>query len=148
MSLHFAYGSNMSHVLMGPRCPSAVAVGPAVLSGYRFFIFADSYASVMPAAGGVVHGLLWRLTRRDRAALDDYESIATGLYQPRTLPVQHGGRRVPALVYVGRSRLAGRPAARYIELIVAAARAANLPPDYVRSLTRWVPHAPGHDRGE
>jgi hypothetical protein len=36
VTLHFAYGSNMSRALMVPRCPSAVELGTAVLAGYRF----------------------------------------------------------------------------------------------------------------
>lgn len=138
MTLHFAYGSNMSRALMVPRCRSAVEVGPAVLAGYRFFISADGYASVLPASGGVVHGLVWRLTERDRAALDAYEGIDAGLYQARSMTVQCGARRLNALVYVGRSRTPGRPKPGYLDLVLSAARDVNLPPAYVRSLARWA----------
>ena len=31
MTLHFAYGSNMSRALMGARCPDATALGVATL---------------------------------------------------------------------------------------------------------------------
>ncbi len=55
-----------------------------------------------------VHGVLWRLTARDRVTLDAWENVAAGLYRPAMLPVQTEGRRRPALVYVARpSRRAG-----------------------------------------
>ena len=38
MTFHFAYGSNMSRTLMGARCPGAVALGIATLSGWGFVI--------------------------------------------------------------------------------------------------------------
>ena len=143
MTLHFAYGSNMSRARMRPRCCSAREIGTGLLEGYRFIITADGYASVLPAPGGVVHGLVWRLTPRDLAALDAYESLDTGLYRAVTLPVRIGAAHVPALVYVGRSRVPGRPRPRYLEDVLAAARDLNLPPAYVRALARWGPGGPG-----
>ena len=73
--------------LMRMRCPSAAALGTAILENHRFMITADGYASVVPLRGSVVHGVLWRLTARDLAALNAYESINSGLYRVRVLPV-------------------------------------------------------------
>lgn len=124
---------------MARRCPGATVLGRAVLKGYSFLITTDGYASVRPAPGGVVHGIVWRLTPRDLAALSIYESLASGLYGEAIMPVQSGGRSVKALVYLGRSRSAGKPKPGYMESIVAAACDWQLPPDYVRRLSRWVP---------
>jgi len=142
MTLHFAYGSNMSRALMRPRCGAAREIGTGVLEGYRFIITADGYASVLPAPGGIVHGLVWRLTPRDLAALDAYESLGTGLYRAVTLPVRRGGAHVPALVYVGRSRVPGRPRPGYLADVLAAARELGFPPPYVRALARWAAGGP------
>lgn len=136
MLLHFAYGSNMSRALMR-RCPTAREVGPAMLENHRFIITRDGYASVLPRPGAVVHGVLWRLGPRDLAALDRYEGVDSGLYRRATLPVRACTRRVAALVYVARSRRAGRPKPGYQALVVAAARDLNLPRDYVDALMRW-----------
>jgi cation transport regulator ChaC len=138
MTLHFAYGSNMSRPLMRARCPGAGAIGLACLSGHRFTITPDGYASVVPAAGGVVHGVLWRLTPRDLAALNAYESLDRGLYVRRQLPVRHAGRRLRALVYVATRDGAGRPRPGYQEIVLAAARDWGLPEDYVRMLARFA----------
>ena len=87
-------------------------VGVAVLADFRFVITADGYASVVARRGETVHGVLWRLTPRDRVTLDAWESIAAGRYRAATLPVGSAGCRRPALVYLARPRLqaARRPA--------------------------------------
>ena len=152
MTAYFAYGSNMSRALMGMRCPSARAVGPAVLDDHRFVITADGYASVIAQPGEMVHGILWRLTPRDIAVLNAFEGIDSGLYRCRVLPVRAQGRRVAALVYVARARARGRPRPGYLEAVVAAAREWGLPADYARSLERWAPSglrsAPAPETGE
>jgi gamma-glutamylcyclotransferase (GGCT)/AIG2-like uncharacterized protein YtfP len=139
MILHFAYGSNMSRALMATRCPHARSLGIATLAGWRFVIVPEGYGSIAPCAGSVVHGVLWRLTPRDLAAINAYESLDSGLYRRRFLPVQHGASRKRALVYVARPRGAGTPRPGYISLVVAAAREWELPARYVRSLQRWSP---------
>ena len=73
--LHFAYGSNMSAALMRRRCPGARLEGCAHLPGYRFTVMRSGYASVVPAPGSIVHGVLWRLAPRDVAALNAYGNL-------------------------------------------------------------------------
>jgi gamma-glutamylcyclotransferase (GGCT)/AIG2-like uncharacterized protein YtfP len=139
MTLHFAYGSNMSRALMGRRCPGAHALGSARLDGWRFMIMREGYASVAPAPGAAVHGVVWRLSPRDLAALNAYESLDRGLYVRRVLPIVVGAGRRPALVYVAPGRAQGRPQPGYQELLVAAAREWGLPGDYIATLERWMP---------
>jgi hypothetical protein len=139
MTLHFAYGSNMSRALMSRRCPGAEALGPARLDGWRFTIMRAGYGSIIPAAGKAVHGILWRLSPRDLSALNAYENLERGLYVRRVLPVLISEKRRAALVYVAPGRATGRPQPGYQELIVASARDWKLPDDYVAMLERWVP---------
>jgi len=139
MPRYFAYGSNMSVALMRRTCRSAEPIGPARLDGWRFIIMGDGYASIVPAPGAAVHGVLWRITLRDVAALNAFENIDSGLYVRRVLPIRSGARREPALVYVSPNRSEGRPRPGYQALVVAAARAWNFPKTYVRFLARWAP---------
>ncbi len=139
MTLYFAYGSNMSRAPMRARCPSAREVGTATLAGHRLIITSDGYASIVPEPGGIVHGLLWRLAPRDIAALNAYESLDTGLYGSVTLPVSLGAGKVPAMVYVARSRRPGRPRPGYLDAVIAAARELDFPPAHVDALARWQP---------
>jgi gamma-glutamylcyclotransferase (GGCT)/AIG2-like uncharacterized protein YtfP len=139
VTLHFAYGSNMSRALMRVHAPDAQPLGRAQLSGYRFIITGSGYASVVRASGKVVHGVLWRLTARDLASLNVYECIDAGLYRRTVLPVAHGRGREAALVYLARDSREGRPRPGYLDLVVEAAREWQLPDDYIRSLRRWSP---------
>jgi gamma-glutamylcyclotransferase (GGCT)/AIG2-like uncharacterized protein YtfP len=148
MMLNFAYGSNMSRALMRPRCPSAREVGVATLDGFRFIVTTDGYASVVRAAGERVHGLLWRLTPRDLAALNAYEGLDHGLYRTVTLPVRSGATRASALVYIGRSRVPGVPRPGYLDCVLAAARDLDLPADYVETLASWAAPRVKAARGE
>jgi len=142
MTRYFAYGSNMNTAMMKRRCRSAVAVDTARLDGWRFFIMSGGFASIAPASGSVVHGVLWWLAARDVAALNAYEGVDGGLYVRRTLPVRCQGRHEPALVYVGTSPLPGRPRPAYQWGVAAAARQWRLPADYVRALERFAPALP------
>ena len=92
--------------------PGARALGVAELAGHRFVITADGYASVEPARAQTVHGVLWRITPRDRVMLDAWENVGGGLYRAATLPVRGAGGRVPALVYFARPRRRGAAEAR------------------------------------
>jgi len=136
MTLHFAYGSNMSRTLMRRRCPGARGLGPARLDGWRFVITRDGYASLVRDSAARVHGVLWRLTPRDLAALNAYEQRA---YLRRIVPVRHGAARRPALVYLAPARGGGKARPGYQELVVASAREWRLPEEYVAGLARWIP---------
>ena len=148
MTLHFAYGSNMSRTHMRARCPGATALGTATLAGWRFVINPDGYGSIAPEAGGVVHGVLWRLTARDLAAVNAYENVVGGLYVRRMLPVLHAGKGLTALTYIATRQGEGTPRPGYIAIVVDAARDWELPAPYIRSLLRWSPSALGGARGK
>src|SRR5215470_863751 len=152
MTLHFAYGSNMSRGAMGARCPGATALGVATLAGWRFVINPDGYGSIAPHRGGIVHGVLWRLTPRDLAAVNAYENVEGGLYLRRMLAVAFRARSISALVYVARRQGQGTPRPGYIRLVVEAARDWRLPEPYIRSLQQWSPAgsigARGKETGE
>ncbi len=149
MTRYFAYGANMGRTAMRRRCPEARALGTARLDGYRFFVGRAGWGSVRPSRGGAVHGVLWKLTPRDLAALHAFELLHKGLYEVRALPVrqegrqdgwqdgQQGGPLVPALTYLLRRREPGQPKPGYVEMIAAAARDWRLPEPYIRSVERW-----------
>jgi cation transport regulator ChaC len=139
--IHFAYGSNMSRKLMQRHAPLARPLGVARLAGHRFVITVDGYASVAPASGETVYGVAWQLTARDRVTLDAWENVAAGLYTGAVLPVQMEGRRVPALVYVGRRAAEGRAKPGYMELVIAAAREWQMPDRHMAVLKSWLPPA-------
>ena len=145
-TLHFAYGANMSRAVMRKYAPGARVLGVAELARHRFVITADGYASVEPARAQTVHGVLWRITPRDRVLLDAWENVEGGLYRGQTLVVRGPTGLVTALVYFARPGGEGRPKPGYVELVVAAAREWDLPESYIRALEAWAathPAGPG-----
>jgi hypothetical protein len=139
LMLHFAYGANMHRAVMRKHAPEAQPLGIAQLAHHRFIITTDGYASVVPVPGTAVHGMLWRLTPRDRATLDLWENVAGGLYTAAMRPVRLGGGQRIALVYVARPRPLGAPKTGYMEIVVAAAKELELPATYIASLEQWLP---------
>jgi gamma-glutamylcyclotransferase (GGCT)/AIG2-like uncharacterized protein YtfP len=137
MTAYFAYGSNMSREWMRRRAPGAQVLGRASLDGWSFIVTADGYASIRPHAGRTVHGVLWRVGPRELAALNVYESVASGLYRRCMMPVCQNGKRRAALIYLGLARVPGRPRPGYLELVVKAAHDWDLPNAYIRELARW-----------
>jgi len=152
VTLHFAYGSNMSRALMSVRCPGAEALGTATLLGWRFVINPEGFGSIALRGGARVHGVLWRLSAGDVAAINAYESVDSGLYLRRRLMVRWGERGAAALVYIARRSGQGRPRPGYIGLVTEAASDWDLPEHYIRSLARWAPSgwrgARARDTGE
>ena len=55
-----------------------------------------------------MHGVLWRITPRDRVMLDAWENVGGGLYRAEILAVRRKRGLVPALVY-SRGPAPGRP---------------------------------------
>ena len=146
VTLHFAYGANMHRAVMRRHAPSAEPLGVAELANHRFVITADGYASVERAIAQTVHGVLWRITPRDRVTLDGWENVAGKLYRTVMIPVRHDGRLHRALVYIGRPNGEGRPKAGYMELVAAAAREWKFPKAYIEGLERWLPAVPAGAR--
>lgn len=139
MILHFAYGANMNLDGMRRRCASAQALGPACLPHHRFIVTADGYASLRREPGALAYGIVWKLAPRDLAALNIFESLDSGLYQRTMLPVRIGRSSVACVVYAARAREIGLPRPGYMQMVLAAARAWQLPQSYLQELERWVP---------
>lgn len=132
-ALYFAYGANLDRAHMTRLCPGAKAEGLAQLDQHRVFIAAAGFASVR-SDKGIVHGVLWQVSERDLLALDGYESVPTGLYRRETRVIRSQEANIEAAVYVASDARPGRPRPSYRAMIVAAARAWNLPEDHVRYL--------------
>lgn len=137
---YFAFGSNMDPAQMTRRCPSARLVGRAVLPGFDLvFDHPGSYrpggvASVAPAPGRRVHGVVWELSAGDLARLDEIEK-AYAREEHEVVLVGGGATRVQ--LYRTAPRGVFPPDADYVELLVKGAVEAGLPRQWVERL-RWL----------
>ena len=95
--LYFAYGMNTNPNEMALRCPGAVALGPAILSGYRFEF--KSFATIVPNPTESVEGVLWSITESDESALDMLEGYPE-FYDKKTVSVEHKNQPYIAMTYI------------------------------------------------
>ncbi len=139
MPLYFAYGANMDAAAMALRCPASRLIGRGRLNRHRFFIMKEGWASVRRDPQGTVWGVLWDLALGDVPALDRYEGVSGGLYVKAYQPItsETGGTK-RALIYLGRSAVSGQPRPDYMEAVVTAGEAAQLPPPYLQELRLWM----------
>ena len=69
--LYGAYGSNLNQRQMETRCPDAVPMGNIALDGFKLVF--RSVADITESDGSEVALGLWKISRKDLAALDHYE---------------------------------------------------------------------------
>ena len=126
---HFAYGSNMSRAPTSGRCPGAQALGTANAPPAGVLRYQSGSVSVRSRRGQArtQTASCGRLTARDFAAINAYESVDAGLYLRRRLMVRQGGRGSSAITYIARWKGEGTPRPGYIALVVDAARDWKLP---------------------
>ncbi|MFZ5723229.1 MAG: gamma-glutamylcyclotransferase family protein [Pseudomonadota bacterium] len=144
---YFAYGSNMNPERLRTLGVAFAARRPACLPGWRI-VFRKcasdagpvpryAYATIEPAAGAVVEGVLYALSGASALArLDEFEGVPD-LYRRQTVPVQtDGGAPCPAAIYVARPEVCADGLLLedwYRAHLLAAADL--LSPDYVRFLS-------------
>lgn len=97
VKLYFAYGMNTNQEEMAYRCPSAIPLGRAVLSGYRFEF--KSFATIIPSPKDSVEGVLWTITEADELALDMLEGYPE-FYDKKTISLDHKGQSYIAMTYI------------------------------------------------
>jgi gamma-glutamylcyclotransferase (GGCT)/AIG2-like uncharacterized protein YtfP len=135
---YFAYGSNMDAAQMAVRCKGHVLLGTARLVDHRFMIMERGFATVVPAPGEVVHGLVWMLTPNDEKSLDYYEGVRHGHYARELVTVTLAdGSDLEVLTYFASDTGSGTPKESYIARIVNAATAHGFPEEYVAMLREW-----------
>jgi Gamma-glutamyl cyclotransferase, AIG2-like len=154
--VYFAYGSNLHLTQMRSRCPESALLQPALLEGYRLAFRGHSRrwgggaATILPAPGDTVPGLLYLLSAADLALLNGFEG------HPHVyghLPVQvlaRDGARLEALTYQRLDGTPNAPSLRYFHQIWRSSKAfaldeAPLLAALEEALAHGPPPAPGHD---
>ena len=142
-SLYFAYASNMSGEVMTRACPGAVCLGAARLEGYRLAFLRRSVRTgtgvgdLIEDGESETWGVLYELDEEDRAALDRKEGLGWA-YELREVTVASGRGSHAALTYTVKEREPEEvePSPEYLQRLLAAARARDLPEHYLACLAR------------
>lgn len=108
--LYFAYGANICPLGMTRRCPQAQAIGTYYLRDWQLEF--RHHATIVPAPGSYVPGVLWKLTADCESQLDNFEGYP--YYYNKTLLMQG-----PSLffAYVMADNQPGTPMESYIQTI-------------------------------
>lgn len=119
---YLAYGSNLNVRQMALRCPTAKAVGTAVIKDYELLFKGSktgAYLTIEPKVGAEVPVAVWSVEPADEQRLDVYEGYPTFYYKTEfDLPVRYfSGKSVvrKAFVYIMREeRPLGLPSGSYV----------------------------------
>ncbi len=119
---YLAYGSNLNIRQMKYRCPTAKAVGTAVIKNYELLFKGSktgSYLTIEKCEGDYVPVGVWEVTEEDIRRLDIYEGYPSFYYKtelPVVLKTFKGEKRkVQALVYImHEERPLGMPSMGYV----------------------------------
>jgi len=127
MPLYFAFGSNMDARQMARRCPESEAMGPGTLVDHRLVFRGPSknrgggVLSVDANPGDAVHGVVYRVTVADLAALDRFEGAPQWYLRASRTVVGAGGEPLEVVIYRLPERVTEMPpTAAYLEQVAAA----------------------------
>ena len=128
----FFYGLFMDESLLREKGLSPAGRRPACVENFRLVI--GGRATLVPSAGGEVHGVLFSLTHAEVDAL--YSEASVSAYRPEALCAQLAdGTAVPALCFnLTAEPPAGERNPRYAAQLRRLAARLGLPPDYVSSI--------------
>ncbi|MEI6713573.1 MAG: gamma-glutamylcyclotransferase family protein [Verrucomicrobiota bacterium] len=133
---YFAYGMNMNHAHMREIVPGAQIVSQAILEGYRFGIASHGYATVTPALGESVPGVVFLLSKEEVGVLDEFEGVHCGMYEKQLLHVRlpNTDDVVECLTYVTTGTASGKPQPGYLDVVIEGAIENQLPAKHLKFL--------------
>lgn len=136
----FAYGRNMSSAAFTDRLDTAEKVTRGVLLDHQLvFNRKGSYrdggvASVVPAEGKRVYGIIWKVPAADLADLDEIEDVPAAYKRVTKTVNSLDGEKHSCEVYVSIPEGNLEPDPEYLNLLIEAAENADLPQDYLTYL--------------
>ncbi len=142
MTLYAAYGSNLDPRQMLLRAPHSPHRGTGWLRGWRLTFGGEeigwegAVATLAEDPSGSVFVSIYDLTTADENALDEWEGVTTDLYRKIRVRVETLDGSSLCYVYVLNSFEGGVPSKRYLEMMLAAAREAGAPEDYLLELLK------------
>jgi gamma-glutamylcyclotransferase (GGCT)/AIG2-like uncharacterized protein YtfP len=126
--------------LMSSRCPHSPLQGTGWLRGWRLTFGGEEYgwdgaiATIVEDPIEQVFVALYDITDEDTAALDELQSVSTGLFLKTKVRISSLTGEQLAYTYVLAAYEGGMPSASYLGVLADAAEAADAPQDYVAAL--------------
>jgi len=136
---YFAYGSNMCPDQMVARCPSAIKTSTGVLPDMRLVFNRrgtyrpGSVASLEPAPGERVYGVIWKMSTQEFARLDEAED-PTAYRREEATVYSLQGMPYACHLYIALPNAEDSPDPEYLAHMLKCAKDAGLPTGYLRAL--------------
>lgn len=134
---YFAYGSNINQEQMAFRCNDALPAAIAYVKNSKFVINSNGVATIIPASGLVVRGVLWQISKSDEDELDIYEGVSSNLYTKEFSVVSVGNKNVDSLVYIATNSEYGNPRKNYLETIIDGIVSFNGDKEWLDEVRSW-----------
>lgn len=131
---YFAYGTNMNRGQMDGRCPSSKILSKARLKGYKFIFNSRGVATIIPAEGFEVHGVLYEINKECLEELDQFEDYPRLYTREKVELIDESGNQVEAIVYITTDSTEGKAREKHLNLILEGAKENNLPFEYIKDL--------------
>jgi len=138
---YFAYGSNMSLEHMRRLCGwHAHLIGRAVLSDFDLALDSRGYGNLIQKQGSSVWGLLFDIDQQALDALDDFEGYPEGFDRWQVEATDDHKEKHTAWVYIEPKEIdtGAKPRAEYWQRVIAAAKAGNLPQEWIEKLEKLI----------
>jgi len=136
---YFAYGSNMCRAQMVTRCPSAIKTSTGVLPDMRLVFNRrgtyrpGSVASLEPAPGDRVYGVIWKMSSQEFEHLDETED-PTAYRREEATVYSLQGMPYTCHLYIAVPNAEDSPDPEYLAQMLKCAKDAGLPTGYLRAL--------------
>ena len=132
--LYFAYGSNLNHSQMNYRCDNPQFIKKFNLRGYNL-CFSNrteeavyGHANIIKNKNFNVPGAIWKISKKDEEALDEYEGVSYNYYKKEYFTLKQ--KRV--LVYIQNIFLKKKPNSTYLHTIIKGYKDCNLDLNYLK----------------
>ena len=137
---YFAFGANMSSVVLRRRRIEVLSREPARLRGYRLTFGLAGFPWIEPAFASIVtdpehdvFGVLYQLTPEQLDRLNSYEGRGYSVIEVEVEGERSGTKR--SRTYQAKRPTRGlQPSRRYLRVLCEAARENGLPPSYLHEL--------------
>jgi hypothetical protein len=133
----FFYGSFMNSDVLAKAAVCPTQRQMARLNGWELKI--APRATVVPAQGGCVYGVLAQLTHSDIDKLYTKDWFGFGTYLPEAVIVTDvAGLQRAAMCYIAWQTEGGAPTEEYTGKMVSVAREFSFPEDYIRHIQSFI----------
>jgi hypothetical protein len=135
--LLFSFGRDMSLEIIAGLVPDPEFITVASVASRKLVFNTAGQPCLIPRAGHVVHGVVWRVSEPGMAALDIRLAVPSETHRNGVLARSPEGRPVLAEYYTPRLQRSGKVSNAVLEPIIATAIQLEFPDHYVNLLTSY-----------